>query len=115
MAIPAAREPGPLVVVPVAHGGKGRFDRVRRAQVDPVFGRVVVEPEQLLEIIGDLGDRPGKRRTVARLERLDRVESVAFVLGVPDLGKRLPRSRMRRLGQRTKNIGDLVELMPTSA
>jgi hypothetical protein len=43
----------------MADRGEGGFDRVRGARVDPVFGWVVVEREQLVEIIGDLGDRFG--------------------------------------------------------
>lgn len=36
------------------HRGEGRLDRVRRAQVDPVLGRVVVKLQQHVEVIGDL-------------------------------------------------------------
>jgi hypothetical protein len=80
----------------------------------PVLGRVVVERQQLLDILGDLRDRLGELRPVGGLEAGHGVEGVPAVLGVPDLGQRALRSRMRRLGQRTKNVGDLVPVMPTS-
>ncbi len=40
---------------PVTHGREGRLDQVRGAEVDPVLGGEVVEREQLIHIIGDLG------------------------------------------------------------
>jgi hypothetical protein len=83
--------------------------------MDPVLGRKVVERQQLLDVVGDLGDRLRKLRTIGRLELLDRGAGVGLVLGVPDLCKRLLRPRVRRLRQRGKNIRYLVELMPTSA
>src|SRR3954451_7913215 len=57
IARPAALEPGPLVtLVRVPDGGEGRLDRVRGTQMDPVLGGVVVEREELVEVVGDLGD-----------------------------------------------------------
>jgi hypothetical protein len=44
----------------------------RCAQMDPVFGQVVVDRRQLVEVAGDLGDRLGELRAVVGLERLDR-------------------------------------------
>jgi hypothetical protein len=38
-------------------GRERGLDRVRCAQVEPVLGRVVVELEQHLEVVGDLRDR----------------------------------------------------------
>src|SRR6516162_2379620 len=62
-------------------------DRIRRSEVNPVLGREVIQRRQMLDVVGDLGDRLRKLRAVSsRLERLDRVQRVAFVLGVPDLG-----------------------------
>jgi hypothetical protein len=83
--------------------------------VDPVLGGVVVKREQLLEIVGDLRGGLGELRPVGGLERPRGVEGVAAVLGVPDLGQGLLRPRMRRFRERTKNIRDLVVVMPISA
>ena len=62
----------------------------------PMFSRKVVEREQLLDVVGDLGDRLGKLRAIGRLERLHRIQGMPLVLGVPDLRKRLLGPRMRR-------------------
>ena len=51
IASPAAFDPWPLVTfVRSLHRGEGRLDRVGRAQVHPVLGRVVVERQQFLLI-----------------------------------------------------------------
>ena len=78
--------------------------------MDPVLGWEVVERQQHLEIVGDLRDRLAELRAVGGLERGHGVESVLLVLGVPDLGQRLLRPRMRRARKRTQNVADLVEL-----
>jgi hypothetical protein len=58
IASPAAREPGPQGGLgPMPHRRESRLDRVCRAQVDPMLGRVVIERQQLLDVIGDLRDR----------------------------------------------------------
>ncbi len=67
--------------------------------MNPVLGRKVVERQQLLDVVGDLGDRLRKLRTIGRLELFDRVAGVGLV----------------RLWQRGKNIRYLMVLMPTSA
>src|SRR4051794_33636274 len=56
--------------------------------MNPVLGRKVVERQQLLDVVADLGDRLRKLRTIGRLELFDRVAGVGLVLGVPDLGER---------------------------
>jgi hypothetical protein len=48
----------------------------------PVLGGKVVERERLVNVVGDLGHRLRELRTVGRLEGLDRVQRVAFVLGI---------------------------------
>jgi hypothetical protein len=83
--------------------------------MNPVLGREVVERQQLLDVVADLGDRLRKLRAIGRLERLDRVAGVGLVLGVPDLRERRLRPRVRRLRQRSKNIRDLMNLMQSSA
>ncbi len=86
IAIPAALDPGPLVTrCRNRTVAKGRFDRVGGAQVDPVFGRVVVEREQDVEVVGDLRGGLGPLRCVEVLERLGGLEGVVAVLGAPDL------------------------------
>jgi hypothetical protein len=84
-------------------------DGVRGAQVDPVLGGEVVDREQLLDVIGDLGDGLGELGPVGGLEGLHGGAGVVLVLGVPDLGQRLLRPGMGGLGQRTEHIRDLVE------
>jgi hypothetical protein len=71
----------------VPDGGEGRLDRVRGAQVHPVLGREVVEGEQLVEVVDELGDSFGELGAVGELERGDRAAGVVAVLGVPDLGE----------------------------
>jgi len=69
IAMPAALEPGPLVTLvrsrTVANVDP---DRVGRASLDPVLGGVVVEREQDVVVLGDLGDRLGPLRAVEVLE-----------------------------------------------
>jgi hypothetical protein len=60
--------------------------------VDPVLGRVVVEPQQLVQIVGDLGDGLGEFGAVGQLKRGDGTAGVVAVLGVPDLGQGLLRA-----------------------
>jgi hypothetical protein len=114
MASPAAREPGPLVI----------FVRCRTVEnvdsmgfvvhrwIHPVWGGIVVEREQYLDIPGDLGDGLWEFRAIGGIEGLHRVQGVPFVLGIPDLCQSLLRPRMRGLRQRRQHIGDLVKLMP---
>jgi hypothetical protein len=60
MAISAAREPGALGDLgPQPHGGKGAVDRIGGAQMNPVLGGVLVELQEHIGIIDDLGDRFG--------------------------------------------------------
>lgn len=80
---------------------------VGRAQVDPVFGGVVVEGEQLVEIIDELRDGLGELRAVGGLEGPSGVDSVPAVLGVPDLGQGLLGRRVRGFGERTQDVRDL--------
>jgi hypothetical protein len=77
------------------------------AQVDPVLGREVVEGEQLLDIIGDLGDRLAELGLVGGLEPGHGVEGVAAILGVPDLREGFLRAGMRGLRERAEHVCDL--------
>ena len=52
------------------YGRERRLDRVGGAQVDPVLGRVVVERQEHVEVVGDLRDRLGPLRAVVGGERL---------------------------------------------
>jgi hypothetical protein len=83
--------------------------------VDPVFGGVVVEREQLVEVVGELGCGLGELRPVGGLERPGGVQGVPAVFGVPDFSQGLLRSRVCGLRERAEDVCDLVKLMPTSA
>ena len=63
-----------------------------------MFGGVIVEREQLVEIIGEFGDGLGELRAVGGLEGLDRGAGVVLVLGAPDLRQGLLRPRVRGFG-----------------
>ena len=41
-------------LAPVPNGGEGRLDRIGGSQVHPMLGRVVVELEQHVQVVGDL-------------------------------------------------------------
>jgi hypothetical protein len=109
IAIPAAREPGPLVT---------RWRNLTVAKVDsigfvvlrcPVLGRVVVEGEQHIEVVGDLRGRLGPLHTIVGGERLRSCDRQGLVLGLIDFGESLLRVWVCRLRQRGKNIRDLVK------
>lgn len=53
-------------------GGEGRLDRVRGFEVNPVLGGEIVEGQQLLSVVGDLGGGLGVFRAVGLLEFADR-------------------------------------------
>ena len=74
-----------------------------------MLGRVVVEREQRVELLGDLRGRLGELRTELDLEGLRRNLRVLLVLGVVDLGERRLRRRVRRLRQRGEDIALDVE------
>ena len=102
-----ARAFGDLGAVP--DGGERGLDRVGGAQMHPVLGRVVVEGEQFVEIVGDLRDGLGELGAVAELERGDGAAGMVAVLGVPDLRESLLGAGVGGLGQRREDIGDLVK------
>ena len=53
-----------------------------------MLGGEVVEREQHVEVVGDLGDRLGPLGSVVGLEGLGGLECVILVLGVEDLRER---------------------------
>jgi hypothetical protein len=80
IATPAAREPGPLVTRWRSRTvAKVVFDWVGRPEVGPVLGGVVVERQQLVQVVGDLGDGLAELGSVGGLELLDGVEGVLLV------------------------------------
>ena len=81
----------------------------------PMLGRILVELQQHVGVVDDLGDRLRIFGAVVDFEGLDRELGLVDVLGVVDFPDRRQRTRMCRLRQRGKNIGLLVPLMPTSA
>jgi hypothetical protein len=96
-------------------GGEGRLDRIGGTQVDPVLGRVVIERQEHVHVLGDLRDRLGPLGAVVGLERFDRRQCVVLVLGVVDLRERGLRAWVRRLRKGGKNIGADMPLMRNSA
>src|SRR5206468_11747993 len=94
-------------VGPMPHGGEGGLDRVAGAQMDPVLGRVVVERQQLLQVVGDLGDRRGELRAVGGGEGLRGGAGVVGVLGVPDFGQGLLRPGWADLGSAASTLAIL--------
>src|SRR6266571_3348079 len=76
---------------PVTDGGERRLDRGGGAQVHPVLGGEVVERQQLVDVVGDLGDGLAELGAVGQLERRHGAAGVLAVLGVPDLGQGLLR------------------------
>lgn len=77
--------------------------------MNPMLGRVSVELEQGVEVVGDLGDRFGVLGAVVDLERLDRHLRLVDILGVVDVLDRRQRCRVRRFRQCGKDIGLLVK------
>jgi hypothetical protein len=75
----------------------------------PVLGGEVEERQQHLQVVADLRDRLRVLRGVGRLERGDRVEGAAAMLGVPDLGQRLLRCGLGGGGQCGQDVDGLVE------
>jgi len=63
--------------------------------VDPVLGRILVELQQDIGVIDDLGDRFGVLSAEVDLEGFDRDLGLVDVLGVVDLSeRRQSRSRL---------------------
>ena len=60
-----------------------------------MLGRILVELQQGVEVVGDLGDRFGVLGTEVGLERLDRDLGLVDVLGVVDVLDRRQRRGMR--------------------
>lgn len=84
-------------------------DRVRRAQMHPVLGRVVVERQQHAGVVGDLRGGLGKLGPVGCVEGLHCGEGVVPFLGAPELRQGLLRPRVCGLLQRGQDIRGLVE------
>ena len=80
-----------------------------------MLGRVVVEREQYVEVVGDLRGGLGPLGAVLGHERGGRGFGVFLVFGVPDLGEGLLRARVGRLRQCGKDIAGLVEPAPLLA
>jgi hypothetical protein len=91
MAIPAAREPGPLVTL-VRNRTVAKVDRVRGAQMHPMLGRIFVELKQHVGIVGDLRDRLGVLGLEVGGECFDRDLRLVDVFGVVDVLERRQRT-----------------------
>ena len=111
IASPAAREPGPLVIL-VRCRTVAKVDSIGlvvRTKVHPVLGGIVVEREQLVQVTGDLRGGLGELGAVCGFEGVRGGAGVVFVLDVPDLRQGLLRSRVRRLRQRREHVRGLVK------
>src|SRR5512135_115024 len=106
MAIPAAREPGPLVTL-VRNRTVAKVDSMGLVvlRCTQMLGRILVELQQHVGVVDDLGDRLRIFGAVVYFEGLDRELGLVDVLGVVDLPYRRQRTWMCRLRQRGKNIG----------
>jgi hypothetical protein len=86
MATPAARQPGPQGgALAQPDDGEHRLDGVGGAQVAPVLGGEVVERQQLVELVGDLGGRLGMGGEVGG-EAVGGLEGLAAGVGGVDVG-----------------------------
>src|SRR5215210_1916006 len=81
----------------------------------PVLGGVVVEGEQGVPVINDLGPRLGPLRTKLIGEGLDGGLSVPFVLGTGNLMDGRLSPRVDALGHRVKDVGGFVDPIPLVA
>jgi hypothetical protein len=83
--------------------------------VDPVLGREVVEREQSVLVVGDLGDRLGPLGAELVGERSDRLLRCILVLGVGDLEDGAPRRGLHRLRHAVESVRCLVHPVPLRA
>ena len=98
MATPAARDPGPLVTRCRSRTvAKVDSDWCGGTPVDPMLGRVVVERQQHIDVLGDLRDRLRPTGAVVSLERFHRLQGVVAC----PRRCRSPRARRSRLGAQT--------------
>ena len=90
IATPAAREPGPLVTRCRSRtvANVDSSDRIGGTQVNPVLGGVVVERQQDVDVLGDLGDRLGPLGAIVGGERFDGLAATRFNQGATCVGAR---------------------------
>src|ERR671911_1090942 len=81
----------------------------------PVLGGVVVEGEQSVPLINDLGHRLGPLLPKLIGEGLDGRLSVLFVLGTADLMNRCLSPRVDALGHGVEDVGGLMDPIPLVA
>jgi hypothetical protein len=75
--------------------------------VDPVLGREVVEGEQRLEVVDDLGDRLGPLGAELVSELVGSPHGVGAVFSVADLGQHSPGRRLGGLRQALMTLATL--------
>ena len=80
--------------------------------MDPVLGGEVVEGEQHVEVVSDLGRGLRPLRPELVVEGLGGVSRMIAVLGVADLAQHLSRERLDRLRQRIKDVRRFVHPTP---
>ena len=96
----------------VADGGEGAFDGVRCPDVLPVFGREVVEGEQIGSVFGQAFDCPVVFHSVSLDEEIEGGVGLSFGLGHPDVFQMRLGLGLDRLGHGVQNICGLVDPAP---
>jgi hypothetical protein len=86
-----------------------KVDRVAGLEVQPMLSWEVVEREQLLGVVSDLGHRLGPLDAIVASKRLDRPLGVVTVGRIADLGQRPARPGLHRGGQAAQHVGGLVD------
>ena len=94
--------------MPQANRGERRLDRVGGSQVLPVFGREVIERQQLVAILCQAFGRLGVFRLIVFQEGVEGLGCVVPRVGHPDLMDHLLGRRLFVLGQFVQHVGRLV-------
>nr|AAV80718.1 unknown [Acidithiobacillus ferrooxidans] len=93
---------------PVAHSGKGRLNGIGGADVSPMFGRIIIESQQLGSILFQLGHGLGILRLVVAHKDLQGFLCGLPALGHPDFLECRLRLTLLGFGQFVEDIGGLV-------
>jgi len=105
----AVRDPLPLVRLCRSRTvANVHTDRVRRPQVDPVFGREVVEGQQRVAILRQALSRLGVLALVGGHEQVERLLGIGLRRSHPDLMQLLLGLRLQSLRQLVEHVGRLM-------
>src|SRR5215203_2531134 len=91
------------------------LDRVGRAKVDPMLGRVVVEGEQGFLLGGDLFDGLRPLRPELARKRLEGLFGLSLVFRAGDLPYGRLRPRMHTLWHRIEDVRGFMDPVPLNA